>query len=68
MMGSENEHGVNYMNCVQIWWEFLRKFGAYAAEEAEYDAAHSLSPFANWIIPGKVLLGRYPYVEPSRCR
>ncbi|EIE21090.1 phosphatases II, partial [Coccomyxa subellipsoidea C-169] len=26
------------------------------------------SQFANWIIPSKVLLGRYPYVEPSRCR
>ncbi|BDA45071.1 probable cyclin-dependent kinase inhibitor 3 at C-terminar half [Coccomyxa sp. Obi] len=37
-------------------------------EEAEFDAAHTFSSFANWIIPGKVLVGRYPYVEPSRCR
>ena len=40
----------------------------FVAEEAECDTAHAFSSFANWIIPGKVLLGRYPYVEPSRCR
>ncbi len=41
---------------------------ACVTEEAESAAAHTFSQFANWIIPGKVLLGRYPYVEPSRCR
>ena len=33
-----------------------------------YQQAHRFSTFANWIIPGHVMLGRYPYVEPSRCR
>ena len=33
-----------------------------------YEAACAFAPFANWIIPGHVMLGRYPYVEPSRCR
>ncbi|CAL5229819.1 g13221 [Coccomyxa viridis] len=33
-----------------------------------FDQTHGFSTFANWIIPGHVMLGRYPYVEPSRCR
>ena len=33
-----------------------------------FEEAHRFSAFANWIIPGHVMLGRYPYVEPSRCR
>ena len=24
--------------------------------------------FANWLVPGSVMLGRYPYVEPGRCQ
>ncbi|KAL3143255.1 hypothetical protein ABBQ38_002104 [Trebouxia sp. C0009 RCD-2024] len=26
------------------------------------------TPYANWLIPGHLMVGRYPYVEPSRCR
>ncbi|KAG7673729.1 hypothetical protein NADE_004582 [Nannochloris sp. 'desiccata'] len=35
--------------------------------DASYEAACSFSSYANWLIPGYVMLGRYPYVEPSRC-
>lgn len=34
---------------------------------ASYESTCAFSSYANWIIPGTVLLGRYPYVEPSRC-
>eukprot|EP00241_Pyramimonas_parkeae_P012356 CAMPEP_0114254428 /NCGR_PEP_ID=MMETSP0058-20121206/16971_1 /TAXON_ID=36894 /ORGANISM="Pyramimonas parkeae, CCMP726" /LENGTH=295 /DNA_ID=CAMNT_0001368641 /DNA_START=62 /DNA_END=949 /DNA_ORIENTATION=- len=30
-------------------------------------STHRFADFANWLVPGVVLLGRYPYVEPSRC-
>ena len=33
-----------------------------------FEDSHGFSIYANWIIPGHVMLGRYPYVEPSRCR
>lgn len=33
----------------------------------DYEAKCAFSDFANWIIPGSVLLGRYPFIEPSRC-
>ncbi|KAF6264304.1 hypothetical protein COO60DRAFT_1485498 [Scenedesmus sp. NREL 46B-D3] len=33
-----------------------------------YESAHSFSDFANWLVPGTLLVGRYPYVEPSRCK
>lgn len=29
---------------------------------------HGFSDFANWLIPDALLVGRYPYVEPSRCK
>lgn len=32
-----------------------------------YEQACAFASYANWIIPGHVLVGRYPYVEPSRC-
>ncbi|KAJ9529462.1 hypothetical protein QJQ45_013819 [Haematococcus lacustris] len=35
--------------------------------DGEYEAWHSFGDFANWLVPGWVLLGRYPYCEPSRC-
>ena len=36
-------------------------------DESTYESACKFTPYANWIIPGHVMLGRYPYVEPSRC-
>lgn len=33
-----------------------------------YESNHTFSNFANWLIPGTLLVGRYPYVEPSRCK
>ncbi|KXZ46719.1 hypothetical protein GPECTOR_41g684 [Gonium pectorale] len=37
------------------------------ALDATYESTVAFTDFANWLIPGSVLLGRYPYVEPSRC-
>ena len=34
----------------------------------QYEEATAFTDFANWLIPGRVMLGRYPFVEPSRCR
>eukprot|EP00882_Tetradesmus_deserticola_P014120 GHRQ01015010.1.p1 GENE.GHRQ01015010.1~~GHRQ01015010.1.p1 ORF type:complete len:259 (+),score=87.23 GHRQ01015010.1:410-1186(+) len=36
--------------------------------DENYESAHSFSDFANWLVPGTLLVGRYPYVEPSRCK
>lgn len=36
--------------------------------DANYEEVHAFSDFANWLIPDKLLVGRYPYVEPSRCK
>lgn len=32
-----------------------------------YAQTHSFSDVAHWIVPGALMVGRYPYVEPSRC-
>ncbi|GAX75232.1 hypothetical protein CEUSTIGMA_g2677.t1 [Chlamydomonas eustigma] len=32
-----------------------------------YEEWHTFKPYANWLVPGHVMLGRYPFVEPSRC-
>ena len=37
-----------------------------AAEQ--YEQKMAFTPYANWIIPGHLMLGRYPYIEPSRCQ
>lgn len=34
----------------------------------DYEATHAFSDFANWLVPGSLAVGRYPYVEPSRCK
>lgn len=39
-----------------------------AALADKYEANHAVSSYANWLIPGTLLVGRYPYVEPSRCK
>lgn len=31
-----------------------------------YEIAHTFAPYANWLIRGRLMLGRYPFVEPSR--
>lgn len=33
-----------------------------------YEETCAFTDFANWLIPGRLMLGRYPFVEPSRCR
>ena len=34
----------------------------------QYEQKMAFTPYANWIIPGHLMLGRYPYIEPSRCQ
>ncbi|EFN52274.1 hypothetical protein CHLNCDRAFT_58960 [Chlorella variabilis] len=36
--------------------------------DENYESACAFADFANWLVPGRVMLGRYPFVEPSRCR
>ncbi len=31
------------------------------------DTTFDFSDFANWVVPGMVMAGRYPHCEPSRC-
>jgi hypothetical protein len=33
----------------------------------DFERAHTVGDFANWLVPGSLMLGRYPYCEPSRC-
>lgn len=35
--------------------------------DGSYETKVAFTDFANWLIPGTLLVGRYPYVEPSRC-
>lgn len=32
-----------------------------------YQATHTFTNFAHWLIPGHVLLGGYPYMQPTKC-
>lgn len=32
-----------------------------------YEATVAFTEYANWLIPGSLMTGRYPFVEPSRC-
>lgn len=34
---------------------------------ANYESQAAFSAYANWLLPGRLMAGRYPYVEPSRC-
>ena len=27
----------------------------------------TFTPYANWLLPGSLMLGRYPFIEPNRC-
>ena len=33
----------------------------------QFEEIHAFSNFSNWLIPGALMLGRYPYVEPVHC-
>lgn len=35
--------------------------------DENYEKVCEFASYANWVVPGHVLVGRYPYVEPSRC-
>lgn len=43
-------------------------YPALAPLNGQYEEVHAFSDFANWLVPDKLLVGRYPYVEPSRCK
>lgn len=32
-----------------------------------YESFCTFTAYANWLIPERLMVGRYPYVEPSRC-
>lgn len=36
--------------------------------DQDYEIKMQFQEFANWLIPGSLMAGRYPFVEPSRCR
>jgi alanine transaminase len=36
--------------------------------DQDYEIKMRFQEFANWLIPGSLMAGRYPFVEPSRCR
>ncbi|DBB17424.1 hypothetical protein WJX82_010099 [Trebouxia sp. C0006] len=40
---------------------------ALPALDDTYQDRVKFTPYANWLIPGHLMVGRYPYVEPSRC-
>jgi hypothetical protein len=33
-----------------------------------YESKHAFSSLSNWLIPGALMMGRYPFVEPSRMK
>lgn len=35
---------------------------------ASFESTAAFSSYAHWLIPGHLMLGRYPFIEPSRCR
>ena len=35
--------------------------------DSSYETMTAFSEYANWIVPGSLMLGRYPHIEPSRC-
>lgn len=32
-----------------------------------YESNMAFASYANWLLPGHLMVGRYPFVEPSRC-
>ncbi len=43
------------------------KVNALPKLDESYETLTAFSDYANWIIPGSLMLGRYPHIEPSRC-
>ncbi|RMZ53697.1 hypothetical protein APUTEX25_003231 [Auxenochlorella protothecoides] len=41
---------------------------AYLDKPERYEERCTFTSFGNWLIPGRLMLGRYPFIEPSRCR
>ena len=36
--------------------------------DPSYESKCTFTSYSNWLIPDALMLGRYPYVEPARCR
>ncbi|GMH42345.1 hypothetical protein BSKO_10264 [Bryopsis sp. KO-2023] len=36
--------------------------------DPEFDSTYAFASYSNWLVPGRIMLGRYPFIEPSRCR
>ena len=43
------------------------KVNALPKLDESYETLTAFSEYANWVIPGSLMLGRYPHIEPSRC-
>ena len=58
----------NSLSCLKgqhRWYRSLcASHGARFAED--FAPRHTIAPYANWLLPGYVMVGRYPFLEPSR--
>mmetsp|Transcript_30491 Transcript_30491/g.54642 ORF Transcript_30491/g.54642 Transcript_30491/m.54642 type:complete len:336 (-) Transcript_30491:196-1203(-) len=45
-----------------------RKQELLSLDSVAFSENHRFYSYANWLVPGKVMLGRYPFIEPNRCR
>ncbi|KAK9814139.1 hypothetical protein WJX72_001188 [[Myrmecia] bisecta] len=62
----DQEHGIVYCEELGLAIEALKD--ALAPLDDKYEDTHAFKYFCNWLLPGHLMLGRYPYVEPSRCK
>lgn len=53
----------NHDCCCSVSWTQLVFLYA-----GSFEDLHRFSDFANWLIPQHLMLGRYPFIEPSRLR
>lgn len=36
--------------------------------DADYETIHAFASFSNWVVPERLMVGRYPYVEPGESK
>lgn len=39
-----------------------------APSAAEFAETHRFYSYANWLVPGELMVGRYPFLEANRCK
>jgi hypothetical protein len=44
------------------------KVNALPKLDESYETLTTFSDYANWLIPGSLMVGRYPHIEPARCK